>query len=157
MKKFLTYLSVILLWAQGVAMAQPATSEQNWKLMLTDVKVRYTWSIKLGSYITRARFGDEVKKLDGMEVTLKGFFLAADLTGNLFVLSYNPMATCFFCSAAGIETVVEMDPHPDHLRLFKRLRTDNVIEVKGTLHLNADDYSHLIYILKDVELVRTQR
>lgn len=157
MKRILAYLTILFFAAQQVAMAQPETSEQNWKVMLTDVKVRYTWSMKLGSYITRARFGNEVQQLDGKEITLKGFFLAADLTGNLFVLSYNPMATCFFCAAAGIETVVEMDPHPDHLRLFKRLRTDDVIEVRGTLHLNADDYTHLVYILKDVQLIRTQR
>lgn len=157
MKRILVYLTIILFAAQSAVMAQSANSDQNWKAMLTDVKVRYIWSMKLGSYITRARFGEEAQQLDGKEVTLKGFFLAADLTGNLFVLSYNPMATCFFCSAAGIETVVEMDPHPDHLRLFKRLRTDDLIEVKGTLHLNADDYAHLIYILKDVEIVRTHR
>lgn len=157
MKKILTYLSIILFSVHLSATTRTTDSEQNWKLMLTDVKVRYTWSMKLGAYITRARFGDAVRQLDGKEVTLKGFFLAADLTGNLFVLSHNPMATCFFCAAAGIETVVEMDPHPDHLRLFKRLRTDDLIEVKGKLHLNEDDYTHLVYILKDVELVKTHR
>lgn len=134
--------------------AQFSDSDQNWKPMLSDVKVRYTWSVKHGSYITRARFGEQVQKLDGQEVTLKGFFLAADLTGDLYVLSSNPMATCFFCSAAGIETVVEIEPHPDDLRLFKRLRTDNFIEVKGTLHLNPDDFERLIYILKDVRLAK---
>lgn len=157
MNIIITYLSIFLFPVFLSATTQPATSEQNWKLMLSDVKVRYTWSMKLGAYITRARFGDEIRQMDGKEVTLKGFFLAADLTGNLFVLSHNPMATCFFCAAAGIETVVEMEPHPDHLRLFKRLRTDDLIEVKGILHLNEDDYTHLVYILKNVELVKTHR
>jgi hypothetical protein len=147
-------ICLILFLGSFPVMAQFSDSDMNWKPMLSDVKVRYIWSVKHSSYITRARFGEQVQKLDGQEVTLKGFFLAADLTGNLYVLSSNPMATCFFCSAAGIETVVEMEPHPDDLRLFKRLRTDNFIEVKGTLHLNPDDYQRLIYILKDVRLVK---
>lgn len=154
----LTYSIIIILLLLGgsisAATGQQEDSDQNWKWMLTDVRVRYTWSIKHGAYITRARFGDQVQQLDGKEVTLKGFFLAADLTGNLFVLSNNPMATCFFCGVAGIESVLEIEPHPDDLRLFKRLRTDNYIEVKGTLELNPDDFERLIYILKDVRLVK---
>jgi hypothetical protein len=144
-------LSVTLYESAG---AQFTDSDQNWKLMLSDVRVRYTWSVKYGAYITRARFGEQVQELDGKEIMLKGFFLAADLTGDLFVLSSNPMATCFFCGVAGIESVVEMEPHPDDLRLFKRLRTDNYIEVKGTLELNPDDFERLIYILKDVRLTK---
>lgn len=132
-------------------------SDANWKLMLSDVRVRYTWSVKLGAYITRARFGPAVQQLDGQMVTLKGFFLAADLTGDLFVLSTNPMATCFFCSAAGIETVVEMEPHPDDLRIFKRLKTDDFIEVQGRLGLNPDDYSRLVYILQEARVTGINR
>lgn len=145
---------LLLTFAGKQAISQHKDSDQNWKLMLSDVKVRYNWSIKHGAYITRARFGEKVQQLDAKEVTLKGFFLAADLTGNLFVLSSNPMATCFFCGVAGIESVVELEPHPDDLRIFKRLRTDNFIEVKGTMQLNPDDFERLIYILKDVRLVK---
>lgn len=145
---------LLLIFSGKQALSQHTDSDQNWKLMLSDVKVRYTWSMKHGAYITRARFGAQVQQLDGKEVTLKGFFLAADLTGDLFVLSSNPMATCFFCGVAGIESVVEIEPHPDDLRIFKRLSTDNYIEVKGTMQLNPDDFERLIYILKDVRLVK---
>lgn len=152
--RFTIFLTLLFLATTWPARAQLPDSDQNWKLMLNDVKVRYSWSVKHGAYITRARFGEQVQQLDGKEVTLKGFFLAADLTGNLFVLSNNPMATCFFCGAAGIESVIEIEPHPDDLRIFKRLRTDNYIEVKGTLQLNPDDFERLIYILKDTRLVK---
>lgn len=156
MKKRLLIISLFLFAILGsiAVSGQGESSDDNWKLMLNDVKVRYTWSVKHGAYITRARFGENVQKLDGKEVTLKGFFLAADLTGNLFVLSANPMATCFFCGVAGIESVVELEPHPDDLRLFKRLRTDNYIEVRGKLELNPDNFERLIYIMKDVRLVK---
>ncbi len=156
MKKRLLIISLFLFAILGsiAVSGQGESSDDNWKLMLNDVKVRYTWSVKHGAYITRARFGENVQKLDGKEITLKGFFLAADLTGNLFVLSANPMATCFFCGVAGIESVVELEPHPDDLRLFKRLRTDNYIEVRGKLELNPDNFERLIYIMKDVRLVK---
>lgn len=150
----IAFFTISLLICRQTANAQANDSDNNWKLMLNDVRVRYNWSVKHGAYITRARFGEKVQQLDGKEITLKGFFLAADLTGNLFVLSANPMATCFFCGVAGIESVVEIEPHPDDLRIFKRLRTDNYIEVKGTLQLNPDDFERLIYILKDVRLVK---
>ena len=155
MKKRLLIISLFLFAILGsiAVSGQGESSDDNWKLMLNDVKVRYTWSVKHGAYITRARFGENVQKLDGKEITLKGFFLAADLTGNLFVLSANPMATCFFCGVAGIESVVELEPHPDDLRLFKRLRTDNYIEVRGKLELNPDNFERLIYIMKDVRLI----
>lgn len=152
MRKFLI---IMLFLAQGTnLMALDGDPDKNWELMLSDVKVRYTWSAKHEAYITRARFGEQVQQLDGKEITLRGFFLAADLTGNLFVLSYNPMATCFFCSAAGIETVVEIEPHPDDLRLFKRLRTDNYIEVKGILQINPDNFERLVYILKEARVTK---
>ncbi len=148
-------LLILILLLIGQPMATQEShpdSDANWKLMLSDVRVRYTWSVKLGAYITRARFGPAVQELDGEMVTLKGFFLAADLTGDLYVLSTNPMATCFFCSAAGIETVVEMEPHPDDLRIFKRLKTDDFVEVQGRLVLNPDDYSRLVYILQEAKI-----
>ena len=146
--------TLLMVFVHSGSSGQLTDSDQNWKLMLSDVKVRYTWSVKHGAYITRARFGEQVQQLDGKEVTLKGFFLAADLTGNLFVLSNNPMATCFFCGVAGIESVIEIEPYPDDLRIFKRLRTDNYIEVKGILQLNPDNFERLIYILKDTRLVK---
>ncbi|MFZ5432082.1 MAG: DUF3299 domain-containing protein [Bacteroidota bacterium] len=155
--KILPYLLLVILLtllAPEETPAQHTDSDQIWKTMLSDVRVRYTWSVKHGAYITRARFGEQVQQLDGQEVTLKGFFLAADLTGNLFVLSNNPMATCFFCGVAGIESVIEIEPHPDDLRIFKRLRTDNYIEVKGKLQLNPDDFERLIYILKDTRIIK---
>lgn len=148
-------LILLIFLTQGTHLkALDSDPDKNWELMLSDVKVRYTWSAKYGAYITRAKFGERVQQLDGKEVALRGFFLAADLTGNLFVLSYNPMATCFFCSAAGIETVVEIEPHPDDLRLFKRLRTDNYIEVKGILQLNPDNFERLVYILKEARVTK---
>ena len=53
----------------------------------------------------------------------------------------------------GIETVMEIFVKKGHKEL-KRVKTDKFIEVKGILVLNRDDPNHLMYLLKDAELVK---
>ena len=127
--------------------------ENLWDFLMYDVKVRYGYAINYNSYFPRPRFGKDLKTLDGEIVTLKGLFLPVDVTVYAFVLSYYPMNMCFFCGDAGIETVVEIIPKQDQGRRFQRLRTDNYITVKGKLMLNERNYNHLIYIIKDAELI----
>ncbi len=128
-----------------------------WEVLLSDVRTRYRYDSQYNAFIPTPRFGREVRALEGTEINLKGFFLPADVSGSVIVLSYLPMAMCFFCSSAGIESVVEIHNIPQHNNRFRRLRTDDFIEIKGRLRLNADDLNHLIYILEDAELVKIYR
>ena len=125
-----------------------------WDLLLNDVKIRYTYSLEYNALQPKPKFGKQVQELDGKTIIVKGFFLPLDVTGNIFVLSYNPMNMCFFCTGNGLQTIIELNVLPEHLRQFNRLRTDNYFEVKGKLRLNSDLSEHLIYILDDVEFVR---
>lgn len=134
--------------------AQTSKTNDAWDLLLNDVKVRFLYSITYNTYLPRPKFGKELKQLNGAEITVKGFFLPVDVTGSVFVLSYNPMNTCFFCTGSGIETIIELNPKDDHIKKFKNLKTDNYIQVEGTLKLNAKDYEHLVYVLDNVELVK---
>ena len=124
-----------------------------WETLLNDVKVKYVYAVNYDTYLPKLKFGEELKKLDGKEITIKGFFLPVDVTGNAFVISYNPMDMCFFCDGSGIETIVEISGTEEELRRFKRLKTDNYIIVKGSLELNANNYEHLPYILNNSELI----
>jgi hypothetical protein len=128
-------------------------NDKTWDLLLTDVRMRYRFSVEYNSFIQSPRFGNSVKDLSGKEVVLRGFFLPADVTGDAFVLSYVPMQQCFFCAGSGIESVVELQPTVTHRMRFRRLNTDNFIEVRGKLKLNANNLDHLIYILEDAELM----
>ncbi len=128
-----------------------------WEVMLSDVRTRYRYDSQYNAFIPIPRFGRQVRAMEGTEITLKGFFLPADVSGSVIVLSYLPMAMCFFCSSAGIESVVEIHNIAQHNNRFRRLRTDDFIEIKGRLRLNADDLNHLIYILEDAELIRVYR
>lgn len=134
--------------------AQNISNDKVWDLLLNDVKIKYFYSLKYDALLPKPKFGKKLKMLNGQSITLRGFFLPVDITGNVFVLSYNPMNMCFFCTGDGLQTIIELNVLPEQLHRFKRLKTDNYFEVKGKLKLNADNYEHLIYILDDVEFVK---
>lgn len=134
--------------------AQNLSNDKAWDLLLNDVKIKYFYSLNYDALLPKPKFGEELKKLNGQSIIVRGFFLPVDITGNVFVLSYNPMNMCFFCTGDGLQTIIELNVLPEHLQRFKRLKTDNYFEVKGKLKLNADNFEHLIYILDDVEFVK---
>ncbi len=152
MKK-IRFVFVLLFFVPAVY-SQGDQKNNLWDIILNDVKVRYAYSLKYDALLPKPRFGKKIKALEGEVVTLQGFFLPLDITGDIFVLSYNPSKMCFFCAGAGIESIIELNPKEDEIRRFKRLKTDSYFEVKGRLRLNAADYEHLIYILDEVEFIK---
>lgn len=88
-------------------------------------------------------FGKKIKSYQGKQVKISGFFLDISGTGEIYLVSANPMASCFFCGGGGPETIIEVS--------FSKkppFKTDQVVSVTGTLELNADDVDHCNYILK---------
>lgn len=148
---------IILLWSISHAKAQFPSDDGLWDLLLDDVTIRYRYSFKHEGFLPKPKFGDNLLKMSGQEVTITGFFLPANITGSSFVVSYYPMAMCFFCSGAGIESVVVMYAADGEERRFAKLRTDDFIEVKGRLELNDDVDKNLFYILREAKYVRTYR
>lgn len=153
MRKLIATLGLLIYVFTAQVSGQVDTTNNVWKILLNDVKIKYVYAINYDTYLPRPKFGDELKKLDGKEITVNGFFLPVDVTGSVFVISYNPMNMCFFCTGSGIETIIEVNAKDEHINKFKRLKTDNYIKIKGVLKLNKDDYEHLVYILNNVELL----
>jgi hypothetical protein len=149
------FTGFLFLIAMGEAKAQFPTEDGLWNFLLDDVTVRYRYSFSHEGFIPKPKFGDKLKELEGTEVSVIGFFLPANITGSSFVVSYYPMAMCFFCTGAGIESVVVMYAADGEDRRFNNLRTDDFIEVKGILELNDDVNKNLFYILRDAKYVRT--
>ena len=89
-------------------------------------------------------FSDYMKSLEGKEVSITGYFLNIDPSGKLFILSKNPMASCFFCGMGGPETAMELQ-----FKSKPEFHTDDILYVTGTLKLNADDVQHFNYIITD--------
>ncbi len=131
-----------------------AQDNDNWDLLLNDVKVKYVYSPKYEALICKPKFGEKLEALDQEIVSVKGFFIPADMGDSVVILSHSPSNMCFFCSGAGIESIVEIHPMVEERWRFGHLNTDNYYEAKGKLKLNYDDYDHLIYILEDAELVK---
>lgn len=94
-------------------------------------------------------FETKVKSLDGKVIRLSGYMIPIDeLMGHkYFVLSAYPFNMCFFCGMAGPESVIEI--YSDKEIDF----TSDKITIEGKLELNADDASHLMYILRNAKQI----
>lgn len=114
-----------------------------WETLLT-VKYRFY------QYEYIPEFNDNIKKLENTEITLKGYMypLSEKDQQDFFILSYYPIAQCFFCGGAGPESVMEVNAKtPIKLR-------QKAITIKGKLKLNTDDPERLFFILLDAEQVK---
>lgn len=118
-------------------------NDNMWAILL---KVKYR--VQKNQYIPE--FTPEVKALDNTYVTLKGYMypLEEKEEQEFFILSYYPIAQCFFCGGAGPESVVEINAKTPIAMNYK------AIQVKGRLRLNADDPDRLFFILFDAEEVQ---
>jgi hypothetical protein len=91
------------------------------------------------------KFSEDIKALDGKVVELKGFIipLQETTTTTYFMLSYFPFSNCYFCGAAGPETVVEVKAAKPVIY------TSKPVVLSGKLKLNRSDEEHLFYILEE--------
>jgi hypothetical protein len=105
---------------------------------------------EFGMYFLYPIFPDELKAMEGKEVSVTGFYIPLDMvTSNYAVLSKFPNAECFFCGGAGPESIVVayLKKTPG-----KRIKVDEIITVKGKLKLNDSDIDELNFILLDAEI-----
>ena len=119
----------------------------SWEI-LADVKFSKEYSESWGVDILTAEFGEIVSSLEGKEVILSGYMIPLDPMGTSYVLSRNPNASCFFCGAAGPETIVGLVIKPEYL---KRYRTDAYLTFKGSLRLYKSNDRQMNYMLTDAE------
>jgi len=82
----------------------------------------------------KATFSDRLQALQGKKVTITGYLLVLDGKQAVYLLSKNPMASCFFCGNGGPETVAD-------LRFAKKpsFAMDELLSVEGTLYLNKNN------------------
>lgn len=120
-----------------------AQKEITWE-DLADVTFEKKYFPAYDDYFLYPNFSSAIKDLDGKKVTITGYFLDIDPTGEIYVLSKGPMSSCFFCGIGGPETAMEVSftAKPD-------FKMDDIITVTGTLKLNSEDVDHFNYILSD--------
>ena len=105
---------------------------------------------KLGEYLFYPTFPADVKKLEGKEVVLEGFYVPFAPEGDDYIIiSKYPMSQCFFCGGGGPESVAEVN----FAKVPGRFQVYDLITVRGRLKLNSDDLDHINFILTDAVLI----
>lgn len=102
-------------------------------------------------YFLYPNFPDELKAMEGKVVSVSGFYIPLDIaTSNYAVVSKFPMAQCFFCGGSGPETIVvgKLKTKPS-----RRIKTDEIITIRGKLKLNSEDVEEMNFILEEAVIV----
>lgn len=106
---------------------------------------------EFGMYFLYPKFPDELMAFEGKIVTVSGFYIPLDMNAsNIAVLSKFPMAECFFCGGAGPESIVVgyLKNKPN-----RKIKTDEIVKIRGKLKLNENDIDELNFILQDAEII----
>jgi hypothetical protein len=92
-------------------------------------------------------FTQYLKEWHGKRIQLKGYIIPAGEVGDeRYMFSALPFNICYFCGAAGPETVVELETSQ------KILFSSKPMVLEGTLFLNVSDINRHMYILKQVKV-----
>ena len=153
MTKRIIIVSILLsLGLLGFVKGEAICLDSIWKT-LKQITWKYKYSEEFKAKVAYPEFGPDIKALENKEVTITGFVVPVEMYAGegqeYIILSAFPASSCFFCGGAGPESVIEVYPTDDSA--FSSLK--RTVTFKGKLELNPDDFSHLIYILRDAEYV----
>ncbi len=97
---------------------------------------------ELGEFLTPT-YSKKMIALEGKEISITGYFLVLEGVKESYMLSNNPMASCFFCGNGGPETIIEL-----YFNSKPNFIMDDLISIKGKLKLNRDNPDHTYYIIE---------
>lgn len=146
MKNTIIALAAIL----AAAALQPLQAQDKMWKTLSKITFKKEYNEMMGFKVDVPVFSEEVKALEGKEVTIRGYIIPVEgYKGHKeFIFSAYPYNMCFFCGGAGPETVMEV--YADNAIEY----TAEPITIRGKLELNADDINRLIYALQSAEKVK---
>ena len=129
---------------------QEGDAIEGWKAF-AKVRFKPTLMEEEGGYLLVPQLGKRIKELEGKSVKLKGFVMPFDYGDEHFIiLSKYTYASCFFCGAAGPESVAEI--HFEEAP--PKFAPDEQITIVGKLKLNPDDIEHMNFILEQSKIVK---
>lgn len=119
----------------------------NWKL-LSDIEYSEIKDSIYPEGIMYPKVNTKLKTLLGREVVLKGYVIPIDEES--YAISKNQMASCFFCGAAGPESISGINFKDGNTQ---RLKTDKFITVKGIFRYNETNPDDWIYNIDGVVVI----
>jgi hypothetical protein len=111
---------------------------------LENVEFVEKWVKDVEGYMLFPKFPEDLKKLNGKQVTVEGYVVPVDKTGSSVALSANPYAACFFCGKAGPASVMTVKLKTKN----PKYKIDDYVKFTGILRLNDDDVKEFYYILE---------
>lgn len=136
-------LSVILMLT--ISLLSFGQKTVTWK-DLADVTFEKQYLEKYDMEFLQPNFSSSIKELEGEVVSVTGYFINIDPTGEFFILSREPMASCFHCGGAGPESAIQLNFAPSSRVYFK---TDDIITITGVFSINEKDMNQMNYILSN--------
>ncbi|TJZ53734.1 hypothetical protein FAZ15_17060 [Sphingobacterium olei] len=139
---FLLLVSILFPICHSASAQTNATHLSDHKPLMNPIwevidKLMYKVSKENGKTIYTPHFPAELQRLDGKEVTLKGYMvpIKPGRSHHFFLLSVLPIYQCMFCGQNGIPPMVEINMVNEKKVIF----TDQVTTIRGKIYLNAKD------------------
>jgi hypothetical protein len=133
-----------------LALTFPASAQPEGWALFAKTKFEAKYNDKSAEYFLYPVFAPELKSQVGKEVSLEGYYMPIDIEGNAYIiLSKYPYSQCFFCGAAGPESIAEVKFREKQ----GKFEMDQFLRVKGKLKLNEADIEHGNFILEDAVIV----
>ncbi|BDS13211.1 hypothetical protein [Aureispira anguillae] len=149
MKKILLLLTVVFAYSIQINAQKKKTVVNYWENMM-DVTVKSKFDPVTENFTNTPTFGKKILKLDGKKIHLKGFIIPADLTKGRMTLSKFSYSSCYFCGAAGPESVIEIvAKNPIIYRMDKPIVLEGTLRINRTTNDQEYDPFRLLYILED--------
>ncbi|MDW7693976.1 DUF3299 domain-containing protein [Flammeovirgaceae bacterium SG7u.111] len=144
MKVVKTIVILFSLCCASSLYSQDSDVIEGWKAF-AKVRFRPTLMEEDEGYLLVPQFGKRIKELEGKSVKLKGYVMPFDYGDeNFVILSRYPYTSCFFCGAAGPESVAEIH----FTETPPKFKPDEQITIVGELSLNQDNIEHMNFILE---------
>ena len=142
-------LTSILLTGLAFGSTKGNAQGDTWKT-LGKITYKKEYDKLMGFKVDKPVFGEEVKAMEGKEITLKGYIIPVDgyKSHKEFIFSAFPYNMCFFCGGAGPETVMEVEAKEPIKYVAES------ITIKGKLVLNDSDINKLMYKIENVVMVK---
>lgn len=121
-----------------------------WEVLKSAVKTN-RFDLKTFSFYGKYQLNDEIQKLDGREIKIKGFF-KSEKHGEVldYFLTETVTNVCFACDHDEHYNYIQFFPNFNETDIFKDLKNDTLIEVFGKFQINQNRNFHSVFLLKNV-------